>query len=92
MPPLLFPPNYSVGILRPFQPYIGASFRQFSAGERFGSSSAARFHQNAVDQLSFASWKRIVRCNGAEAETDHNCGLGFGVESEDHKLDLSLRL
>ncbi|KAL8489887.1 hypothetical protein ACS0TY_025683 [Phlomoides rotata] len=94
-PPLLFSPNYPIGILSPFQPYItahAASFCQYPTGERFGST---RFDQNAVvyggksedevDKQSFANWQRsIVRCNGSgEEEIQSN---------KDQKLDLSLHL
>ncbi|KAH6815158.1 hypothetical protein C2S51_019978 [Perilla frutescens var. frutescens] len=89
-PPLLFPPNYPIGILRPFPPYIAASFGQFSAGDHVGAAGVV---QNAVLYGGdVANLKRNVRCSGADAETDHSYGLAFGVENEDQKLDLSLRL
>lgn len=98
-PPLMFPPSYPIAVFRPFQPYIaahGAGFCQFPApgDKRFGSTAAAKFDRNAVvyggdvvDQLSFANRRRSV---GEADQTDRR--LGFGVENEDQKLDLSLHL
>lgn len=87
-PPLMFPPSYPIAVLRPFQPYIaahGAGFCQFPAAARF-DRNAVVYGGDVVDQLSFANRKRSV----GEAETDRR--LGFGVENEDQKLDLSLHL
>ncbi|XP_022848892.1 zinc finger protein GIS2-like [Olea europaea var. sylvestris] len=83
-PPLLFSPNYPIGILSP-SAYItahGATLCQFQ-NEQFGSSGAASRIQNDVinrsnylnnvyqsesDDQSFKNWQRSVRCNGFSEE------------------------
>ncbi|CAI9770628.1 unnamed protein product [Fraxinus pennsylvanica] len=83
-PPLLFSPNYPIGILSP-SAYISAhaaTLCQFQ-NHQFGSNGAAPRFENAVinrsnylnnlyqceaDDQSFKNWQRSVRCSGFTEE------------------------